>query len=198
MASKQLKKIFLSASIPSPDRHPDYYNTADIIAIRDAVRAFATVVVPRAILVWGGHPSITPMINHILKLLKVDFKSHVTLYQSVYFENDFPSDNADIDNIIFTSSYPSLVGSITHMRNQMIFDNQFVAGVFIGGMEGINDEYEIFKKVHPSALILPVASTGGAARQIFDNSDRYDKRLLTDYAYMSLFNDLLGDILKTT
>lgn len=198
MASEQLKNIFLSASIPSPDRHPNYYDTADIIAIRDAVRAFATVVVPRANLIWGGHPSITPMINYILKLLKVDSKSHVTLYQSMYFENDFPSENENIDNVIFTTSYPSLSESITHMRNQMILGNQFVAGVFIGGMEGINDEFEIFKKAHPLALILPVASTGAAAKQIFDSSNQYDGRLLTDYAYMSLFNDLLSDVIQTS
>ena len=58
-----MNKIFLSASIPLPDRHPKYIETADISAIRDAVNALAKVVIPNAILVWGGHPSITPLIR---------------------------------------------------------------------------------------------------------------------------------------
>ena len=36
---KRLNNIFLSASIPSPDRDRQFYDTADIIAIRDAVKA---------------------------------------------------------------------------------------------------------------------------------------------------------------
>ena len=38
MATKQLNKIFLSASIPylGKEKDADYYKTADIIAIRDA------------------------------------------------------------------------------------------------------------------------------------------------------------------
>ena len=47
MAKQNLNKIFLSASIPYPERDKRFYNTADIIAIRDAVRALATVVIPK-------------------------------------------------------------------------------------------------------------------------------------------------------
>ena len=54
--------VFLSASIPDKDRDPKYYETADFVAIRDAVIAIATVVVPEYRLVWGGHPAITPLI----------------------------------------------------------------------------------------------------------------------------------------
>ncbi len=37
--------IFLSASIPDPNRNEKYFNSADISAIRDAVRALATVII---------------------------------------------------------------------------------------------------------------------------------------------------------
>ncbi len=43
MATKELKNIFLSASIPFKERHEKYYNTADIIAIRDSVIALASL-----------------------------------------------------------------------------------------------------------------------------------------------------------
>ena len=65
MAKKNLNQIFLSASIPLPERDPIFYQTADFIAIRDAVRALATIVIPKAHLVWGGHPAITPLIRYV-------------------------------------------------------------------------------------------------------------------------------------
>ena len=37
MAKEQLKNIFLSASIPLKERDPKYFDSADIIAIRDSV-----------------------------------------------------------------------------------------------------------------------------------------------------------------
>ena len=85
MAKQSLKKIFLSASIPSPDRDRQFYDTADIIAIRDAVRALATVIIPQAHLIWGGHPSITPLIRYVLGRMNAEIKTHVTLYQSAFF-----------------------------------------------------------------------------------------------------------------
>jgi len=82
MASN-LKKIFLSASIPLVDRDPKYFNTADNTAIRDAVIALARIVLPKAELVWGGHPSITPLIKLVLEKQQLKVEDHVTLYQSI-------------------------------------------------------------------------------------------------------------------
>jgi hypothetical protein len=196
MASEKLNNIFLSASIPKAERNKMYYDTADIIAIRDAVRVLATVVIPKANLIWGGHPSITPLIRYILDLLKVDIKSHVTLYQSLYFENIFPKDNDTIEHIVYTPKEQTLEESLAVMRQQMIKDNQYTAGIFIGGMEGIWDEYKIFKQFHPNTVALPIASTGAAARLLFNEfMSEFDPRLLNDYAYMSLFKDLLVDFI---
>lgn len=41
-----------------------------------------------------------------------------------------------------------------------------VAAVFIGGMEGVEAELAIFQKTHPNSPVVPVASPGGAARDI--------------------------------
>jgi len=71
MVQKNLNKVFLSASIPLPTTDKRFYDTADIIAIRDAVRAWATVVIPKALLIWGGHPSITPMIRVVMEKMNV-------------------------------------------------------------------------------------------------------------------------------
>jgi len=194
MAKENLNKIFLSASIPYKERDKKFYDTADFIAIRDAVRALATVVIPKAHLVWGGHPSITPLIRFVVDKMNVDVKEHVTLYQTLFFEDKFPSDNFSFENIELTPKYGSIKESVDNMRNTMIQSKEFKVGIFIGGMEGIIDEYKQFKAVHPEALILPIASTGAAAKIIYENaSAEFNIRLLNDYAYMALFRDLLSE-----
>lgn len=197
MVKDNLNKIFLSASIPYVDRDKKFYETADIIAIRDAVRALATVVIPKAHLVWGGHPSITPLIRFVMERLNADLKKHITLYQSVFFEDEFSNDNFAFETIELTERRDTREESLEEMRNKLIRDNDFKAGIFIGGMEGIKIEFELFKESHPNALILPIASTGAAARILYDtNSQQFDNRLLTDYAYMAMFRHLLSDLIS--
>ena len=58
------------------------------------------------------------------------------------------------------------------MRKQMIAETAFDVGVFIGGIEGVLEEFELFRFVHRQALVWPIASTGAAALQIFEMSDR--------------------------
>jgi hypothetical protein len=194
MAKNNLNKVFLSASIPYPDRDKKFYDTADIVSIRDAVRALATVVIPKAHLVWGGHPSITPLIRFVLDKMNTNLKEHVTLYQSLFFEDKFLPDNFAFENIVLTEKRNSRDESLELMRSKLINENDFKVGIFIGGMEGISDEYLMFKERHPNALLLPIASTGAAAKIIYDNQYNYfDSRLKNDYAYMALFRDLLYD-----
>lgn len=196
MASQKLNKIFLSASVPLQERDQRSFETADIIAIRDAVRALATVVVPRAILVWGGHPAITPLIRYVIGKMDVDLKTHVTLYQSEFFKDIFPPDNFDFENIQLVAAEKDRSTSLETMRNEMIKGNDFKAGIFIGGMQGILDEYKLFREVHPDALVLPVASTGAAALDLFKEiKPEPPISLLQNYAYMDLFEELLRDSL---
>lgn len=196
MATKDLAKIFLSASIPYKDRDRQYYDTADIVAIRDAVRALATVVIPKAHLIWGGHPSITPLIRYVMDRMQADLKQHVTLYQSLYFEDKFPKDNFAFENVILTPKQETVAQSVQIMRERIFQENAFSAGIFIGGMEGIQVEYEMFIAANPDAIIIPIASTGGAAKILYDSIDNLtDERLVNDYAYMALFRNILNDLI---
>lgn len=195
MAKEDLNKIFLSASIPYQERDKKFYDTADVMAIRDAVRALATVVIPRAHLVWGGHPAITPLISYVIQRMNADVKKHVTLYQSLAFEKFFPEDNFQFKNIELVKAESDTPSSLLSMRNAMIGSHNYVAGVFIGGMEGVLDEYEMFIKLHPKAMTLCVASTGAAAKILYERNIIANSRLVNDYAYMALFKDLLKDYL---
>ncbi|MDI1317441.1 hypothetical protein [Flavobacterium sp.] len=189
-----MKNIFLSASIPLPERHPKYYDTADIIAIREAVISLVTVVLPHHRIIWGGHPSITPLIYYVMQKMNLTIQEHVKLYQSDFFKDKFPEDNNKFQNIIFTENMGELPSSIQRMRERMFSENEFAAGIFIGGMDGIEVEYNMFREYHPNAILLPIASTGAATKIVYENlKEPKNERLLKDYGYMSLFQKLLID-----
>jgi hypothetical protein len=189
--------IFLSASIPDPRRNQKYYYTADLIAIRDAVRALATIVIPKSFLVWGGHPAITPLIRYVMSAQKFTTRNHITLYQSNFFSEVFPTDNEYFENIIFTRRMSDRESSLHEMRKRMLTDNNFKAGVFIGGMEGVEIECEMFRSIHPNASIFPVASTGAAARLIYQQmGELVDQRLASEHSYMALFRSLFESIIN--
>lgn len=176
-----------------PERGEKYIGTADIIAIRDAVIALTTVVLPRHRLIWGGHPSITPLIYYVMERLNLNIQEHITLYQSRFFEKYFPEDNNKFKNIVFTDVVDNdREKSLLYMRHKMFDESEFSAGIFIGGMEGVEEEYDMFIEKHPKALALPIASTGAAAKKIYDErfTDK-NERLVKDYAYMSLFQKYL-------
>ncbi len=191
MATEQMN-IFLSASIPLPERDPKYFETADVIAIRDSVLALTSVILPKYHLVWGGHPSITALIAQVLHHSNREANQHVTLYQSKFFEKYFPLENESVAHIIVTPDLYDREKSLFEMRMHMIKDNQFCAAFFIGGMEGVEEEFKMFSVFHPDAKLFPIASTGAAAKILFDASPgKFDKRLQTELTYTSLFKELL-------
>ena len=195
MVTKEIKNIFLSASIPLPERDKEYIETADIIAIRDAVVALATVVLPHHRIVWGGHPSITPLIYYVMNKLNLNIQDHVTIYQSKLFEKFFPEDNNKFENVVLTDIVEhDRDKSLFHMRERMLSEFNFSAAVFIGGMDGIKDEYKMFVEKQPEAFILPIASTGAATKIVYDlvfPEEQKDERFVNDYGYMSLFQKFL-------
>jgi hypothetical protein len=191
--------IFLSASIPLPDRHPKYIETADVVAIRDSIRALVSVVLPIGQIVFGGHPAITPLVRLLARRLTPKVREHIILYQSLFFERQFPPEVSEFEEVHFIEAVGNdREASLRKMRQAMISAYRFEAGVFIGGMEGVENEYDIFTKLHPDKPAYPIASTGAAARILFEkyNSDRPE--LMDDLRYLSLFRRLLNQPLTDT
>lgn len=186
--------LFLSASVPIEGRADGkYLRTADVIAIRDSVIALASVALPHYHLIWGDHPSITPLIANVLRHSNEEINSSVTVYQSGFFGNEFPEENKDVEHVVITDNLGDRDKSLDLMRKRMIEENDYAVAVFIGGMNGVEDEYRLFRNSHPDVPCLPVASTGAAALMIYEaEKETYDSRLRTDMAYASLFKDLLG------
>ncbi len=71
--------IFLSASVPLLGSAP-FDQDSEPQMIQSAVSALATVALGRKTIVWGGHPSITPMLLSSAQDLGVQYATAVWLY----------------------------------------------------------------------------------------------------------------------
>jgi hypothetical protein len=181
--------IFLSAGVPDPKRGPQYSATADTVAITAAVSALVYVMLGRRRLVWGGQPAITPMIWVIAQDIGVDYGRWVRLYQSRHFEDEFPEDNRRFQNVTFTENIDGdREKSLRVMRERMFSEHVFKAGVFIGGMGGIVQEYELFRQLQPKAAIVPVISTGGAVLEVAARMGPLPSGLADERDYVALFH----------
>jgi hypothetical protein len=133
------------------------------------------------------------MIWSICEDLGVDYSKNVILYQSRHFEDRFPEENKHFGNVIFTDDVPdSMENSLLLMRKTMLSRECLDAAVFIGGMNGVEDEYDLFRQFHPNAKVLPVAAPGGAARQLAVKLGCYDEAGLVDIDFATLYHEQLN------
>jgi hypothetical protein len=182
--------IFLSAGVPDASK-PNFVAEADIAAISAAVSALLYVTLGRRRLVWGGHPAITPMVWAHAEAMGVDYGAWVKLYQSAFFEDEFPEETALFDNVVVTPEVPKdMAASLAIMREQMLDDTSFGAAVFVGGMQGIMDEFELFKAKAPDAAILPIMTAGGAAEILGQQIDA-DPEFAQQRDYVALLHHQL-------
>ena len=148
-------------------------------------------------IVWGGHPAITPMIWAICEDLGVDYSQSVILYQSKFFEDRYPEENKHFQNVVYTEAISNdRAASLLAMREQMLSRRDLVAAVFIGGMEGVEAEHELFKHFHPAAKVLPVPSPGGAALNLAKEQGYFADAALADVDFARLFHAHLSMLIE--
>lgn len=160
-----MSAIFLSASVPT---RPPFDADTRPQEIQAAISALAQVALGRKKLVWGGHPAITPLLWAAAQSVGVEYAVAVELFQSRFFKDeDFPLENKLFANVTYVDPVPGdLDKSLSVMRLEMMTSTEFDAAVFVGGMEGVRDEYNMFIANWPHATCIPIAQTGGAAYQL--------------------------------
>jgi hypothetical protein len=184
--------IFLSASVPNRDLNR-YLPEPDLI--RQAILALVAVSIPRRLLVFGGHPAISPLVEHAARSLKGVNKVHI--YQSRLFQPVIPPEAKKFHNLHWTkvvrrsSAEETRRASLTEMRTKMIKSLQFGAAVFIGGMDGVEEEWELFGQQYPDAPRIPVASTKGAAMLLWRLHSPVNQELNDELRYRTLFRKYL-------
>jgi|KBSMisStaDraftv2_1062788.scaffolds.fasta_scaffold283059_2 hypothetical protein len=182
--------VFLSASVPYRDldvyRKPEWAH----LDIEEAVVSLARAVfAEEGRLVFGGHPSISPLVASVAADYypvslgaRMDAEAPVSVYQSSCYEGYIPDTTRllremGLAEIVWTGAeegerYDPLipgrqcVQSIFHMRDQMLKEKNPVAMVAIGGMDGVEDEASRFlsRRDIPRPVYVFRSTWGAAAR----------------------------------
>ena len=165
--------FFLSASFPSGTRG-EAFKPFDPGGLSDAVSACARAVLSGGgTLVFGGHPTITPLVLLIAR--EVAVRHRIVVYQSRWFADDTtPETNQleqlELGTIRWTRAGNDLESSLKALREAMLRESDFLGGVFIGGMEGIFTEFEMFRERFAGRPALPIVAAGGAASRLVDRA----------------------------
>ncbi|MEJ2251103.1 MAG: hypothetical protein P8Y70_13055 [Candidatus Lokiarchaeota archaeon] len=196
------KYILLSASIPSVDRNDKYYINTNPLDTTDAIVALTRGILSRkGKIIFGGHPTITPLILSVAKEFIYDYQKDdfplIYIFQSHIFEENISKFTKEllelnIGVIQWTKVRKDLIESLKYMRKQMIKFIPLNAAIFIGGMEGVEEEYSLITKLYPNVPIYPIATTGGAAKKIFSediiNQEKW--KFLWEYDDQNLISHL--------
>ncbi|GAB2519070.1 SLOG domain-containing protein [Lysobacter humi (ex Lee et al. 2017)] len=160
-----MREIFLSASVPT-DRNRAFQKSANPFLIQFAVRELVATCLGRVRIVWGGHPSITPMVHAVCSDFGMEFDAPVVLYQSEFFTQRFPIENRFFQTELVAAVEGDERKSLTAMRHAMLVRPDIDCAVFIGGMEGIVFEHELLAMSNPRARQFFLCAPGGAAAAI--------------------------------
>ena len=171
IAMKRLvgRHVFLSASFPSGERG-DRFRPFDAAEIAEAVTAIVRAVLASGgKLLFGGHPTITPLVLMIGTELRV--RDAVDVFQSEWFKDQITTETlglygSEIGSIHWTRECTSRDQSLLEMRRCMFDFVDLHGAVFVGGMEGILDEYEYVGNVLPGVPRIPIPGPGGAAAHL--------------------------------
>lgn len=168
------RHVFLSASFPSGERGEEV-RPFDASAIADAVSAIVrAVLLNEGKLLFGGHPTITPLVLMIGAELRV--QRAVDVFQSQWFGAQITRDTwtlegSDVGTIHWTPRRATLEESLGEMRRQMLGFVVPAGAVFVGGMSGIWEEYKLLGAMWPGVPRIPVGGPGGAAGKLPNTSE---------------------------
>lgn len=196
--------IFLSASIPDPKR---WNGEFDPLEITDAVVALGRAALSAGMhLVTAAHPTIAPLLLYVAAELPGEIDPEVSVYQSQLFEDVLPAATRrfEIDGIATIHWTPAVEGesispdnrakSLRLMRQQMLEETKPAAACFIGGMDGISEEFALFSELRSGAPTYPLAAPGGEARRLVEEMPEPLPELAESRIYPAVWRRVLADL----
>lgn len=179
-----MKKLFLSTSIPS--LNSSFNENFDSIAYRDSIINLAEYCVENGIhIVTCIHGVPIDLITHTLKKLKVNIKDYLTVVHSSFFTKETSNDYLKV----IQTSADNIPKALAELRKTVFMENDFDYALFIGGMQGVIDEYEYLKDTN--IKLVPIGTVGAAAAQICKNYNITDKDLISNFKFASVFRNVL-------
>lgn len=208
--------LLLSASVPSDKRDERFTKIKNAqIQIEEAVIGLSrNIFSAGGKIVFGGHPSISPLVAMVATEYSVNKEIEntqrndreekaINIFQSKAYEAVIPKETTSLfelgySEIIWTDAKngeefnPKILKtaqchkSLEFMRREMM-KGKIDALVCIGGMEGVELEFAIFRELHPNKPIFILKSTGGASKILADEySNSNFVRILDDKDYSKI------------
>lgn len=158
----------------------------------------------RVRVVFGAHPSVSPMVLDMARdvatmragmppgagsIFSAASDPDVLIFQSQYFAGELPNSTLELASweaglLVLT---PAISGrtsaesrrlSVNLMRKLMVMVPGLKGAVFIGGMEGVEEEAHMFAELAPGKPMYAIASTGAAALKLWEaDSSKYSGTL---------------------
>jgi hypothetical protein len=159
-------------------RNEHYTASARPLQIRSAVMELTkAALMHNAQLIFGAHPAISPMVLDAARNIGAPPDS-ILIFQSQFYEKQIPGSTLDLADwsagrLFFTRRQPAdreyvaRNKSLTEMRSIMVSPSNLRGAVFVGGMEGVEEEAQLFKSKHGNLPRYAIASTGSAAADLF-------------------------------
>jgi SLOG-like protein len=186
--------MFLSASFPSQDARGERFRPYDPGAISDAATAVARGVLGLGgRLVFGGHPTISPLVLHVASEFELHGQERVVIYQSREYAGrigpateelaarnlghiEWVDEVAGVPAEDLDPQLVSLMGgriepespNLRLLRQRMLAEKQPIGAFFIGGMDGIAWEWEWTARLAPRAIRVPIGQPGAAAARLVE------------------------------
>lgn len=203
-----LGTVFVSSSIPDPERWDGEY---EALEITDAVVALARVFLTAGYrIVTAAHPTIAPLLLYVAAEFPRDaLKGRVIVYQSRLFEDVLPAathrfEESGIAELQWTQAAEGERPQAGHwdkslllMRRELLIETEPMAACFIGGMEGVVDEHRLFRQFRGNRPTYPVGRPGGEARSLVDDAEltsEMHELLLMEDSYPVLWRAVVKDL----
>lgn len=176
--------VFLSASVPQ-----NLIGTNKAQSMLDLMVALVGGILSSSgTLVFGGHPSITPLIHRVAYLVGIE-KPRIRLFQLNRFREATPqevNDSKIFQKVTWIGSSENgksaLSSELEQMRLTMV--REASAGIFVGGKTeqfvgnkpGIRDEYEKFLEYSAESPIYLVGMLEGETLNIINDPNEQERR----------------------
>lgn len=201
--------IFLSGSIPDPDR---WEGAFDPLEITDAVVTFARACLTSNYrIVTAAHPTLAPLLLYVAAEFPPSDEPSIVVYQSLLFGNVLPTETRrfeaeGVGQLVWTDAHDGdrpepgcWDASLKLMRGRMLRETDPQGAVFVGGMEGIRSEFDMFSTLHHDRPMLAVRRPGGEAATLI--SSEMQSALLDldqELTYPSLWREYFSFLTSST
>lgn len=179
-----MKKLFLSTSIPS--ENSPFNQDFDIVAYRDSIIKLTEYCVKNDIhIVTCIHGEPIDLITQTLKKLEVNIKDYLTVVHSSFFTKEKSNDYLKV----IETSADNVTKALAELRKTVFMENDFDYALFVGGMQGVIDEFEYL--IDTNIKLVRISNVGGGAAKLPKNHNIIDEDLIDNFKFANVFGNVL-------